>query len=88
MATSRLRHLTICIGAVDNPEARAEIAKVLDNGKTTFWLDCGNHYESGQVLLGCTECGKYERSLSYFPHSVQPCHHQRYNMQICSSDRN
>ncbi len=52
MATSRWKHLTICIGAVDNPEARAEIAKVLENGKTTFWLDCGNHYESGQVLLG------------------------------------
>ncbi|PZU91204.1 MAG: thiamine biosynthesis protein ThiF, partial [Pseudanabaena sp.] len=33
-------------------EARAEIAKVLDSGKTIFWLDCGNHYDSGQVLLG------------------------------------
>lgn len=52
MATSRWKHLTICIGAVDNPEARAEIAKVLEHGKTTFWLDCGNHYDSGQVLLG------------------------------------
>jgi PRTRC genetic system ThiF family protein len=55
MAISRWKHLTICIGAVDNPEARAEIAKVLENGKTTFWLDCGNHYESGQVLLGSVD---------------------------------
>jgi PRTRC genetic system ThiF family protein len=55
MAISRWKHLTICIGAVDNPEARTEIAKVLENGKTTFWLDCGNHYESGQVLLGSVD---------------------------------
>jgi PRTRC genetic system ThiF family protein len=55
MAISRWKHLTICIGAVDNPEARAEIAKVLENGKTTYWLDCGNHYDSGQVLLGSVE---------------------------------
>jgi len=44
--------MTICIGAVDNPEARVEIAKVLQDKKSVFWLDCGNHYESGQVLLG------------------------------------
>lgn len=55
MASSRWKHLTICIGAVDNPEARAEIAKVLQNEKSTFWLDCGNHYESGQVLLGSVD---------------------------------
>ena len=52
MATLRWKHLVICIGAVDNPEARVEIAKVLENGKSVFWLDCGNHYDSGQVLLG------------------------------------
>jgi len=46
------KSMTICIGAVDNPEARVEIAKVLQDRKSTFWLDCGNHFESGQVLLG------------------------------------
>jgi PRTRC genetic system ThiF family protein len=52
MAQNHWKELTICIGAVDNPEARIEIAKVLENEKSVFWLDCGNHYESGQVLLG------------------------------------
>lgn len=46
------KSLSICIGAVDNAEARVEIAKVLQDRNSTFWLDCGNHYESGQVLLG------------------------------------
>jgi PRTRC genetic system ThiF family protein len=52
MAQNHWKELTICIGAVDNPEARVEIARVLENEKSVFWLDCGNHYESGQVLLG------------------------------------
>lgn len=67
MATSRWRHLTICIGAVDNPEARAEIAKVLDNGKTTFWLDCGNHYDSGQVLLGSSATADNMKGAFHIP---------------------
>ena len=48
-AAPKARHID---SAVDNPEARVEIAKVLENGKSVFWLDCGNHYDSGQVLLG------------------------------------
>ena len=67
MATSRWKHLTICIGAVDNPEARAEIAKVLDNGKTTFWLDCGNHYDSGQVLIGSSATADIMKGAFHIP---------------------
>jgi PRTRC genetic system ThiF family protein len=67
MAISRLRHLTICIGAVDNPEARAEIAKVLNIGKTTFWLDCGNHYDSGQVLLGSRDTADNMKGAFHVP---------------------
>ena len=67
MALSRWQHLTICIGAVDNPEARAEIAKVLENGKTTFWLDCGNHYDSGQVLLGSRDTVESMKGAFHVP---------------------
>jgi PRTRC genetic system ThiF family protein len=67
MAISRWKHLTICIGAVDNPEARAEIAKVLANGKTTFWLDCGNHYDSGQVLLGSRDTVESMKGAFHVP---------------------
>jgi len=67
MAISRWKHLTICIGAVDNPEARAEIAKVLENGKTTFWLDCGNHYDSGQVLLGSRDTVESMKGAFHVP---------------------
>ena len=67
MAPSRWRHLTICIGAVDNAEARVEIAKVLDNGRTTFWLDCGNHYDSGQVLLGSSATAESMKGAFHIP---------------------
>ena len=67
MAISRWKHLTICIGAVDNPEARDEIAKVLENGKTTFWLDCGNHYDSGQVLLGSRDTVESMKGAFHVP---------------------
>ncbi|MFO0258657.1 MAG: ThiF family adenylyltransferase [Pseudanabaena sp.] len=67
MAISRWKHLTICIGAVDNSEARAEIAKALDNSKTTFWLDCGNHYDSGQVLLGSRDTVESMKGAFHVP---------------------
>ena len=67
MGNSRWNHLTICIGAVDNAEARIEIAKVLKNGKSTFWLDCGNHYDSGQVLLGSRDSVETMKGAFYIP---------------------
>jgi PRTRC genetic system ThiF family protein len=53
--------LTILIGCVDNAAARGSIAMALQTypnyfkfNRATFlwWLDCGNHAKSGQVLLG------------------------------------
>lgn len=43
---------SIIIGCVDNPEARREIARGIDWGD--WWLDAGNGYQFGQVLLGNT----------------------------------
>jgi PRTRC genetic system ThiF family protein len=51
--------LTVLIGAVDNPAARRTIARALKDARdqegevpSTWWLDCGNSRETGQVLLG------------------------------------
>lgn len=47
------RFLNIVVGAVDNPAARAIIAKEVEKAKgRLWWLDCGNDKHSGQVLLG------------------------------------
>ncbi|WP_066613527.1 PRTRC system ThiF family protein [Scytonema hofmannii] len=51
------RTLNIIVGCVDNADARNDIRKCLDyntpqEGASVFWLDCGNHEASGQVLLG------------------------------------
>lgn len=48
------RGLCLIIGCVDNPNARKEINKTLakSSRKNVWWLDCGNHEDSGQVLLG------------------------------------
>lgn len=41
---------TLLIGCVDNPEARRAMAET-----KSLWLDCGNHYDTGQVILGNNE---------------------------------
>jgi len=47
----------IIVGCVDNVEARRVIGKTLQYGN--WWLDAGNGFSSGQVLLGNT------RSMDY-----------------------
>ena len=43
----------LVIGAVDNHFARRAIAKTVEQKYGhLWWLDCGNHHSSGQVLLG------------------------------------
>ena len=48
--------LTVLIGCVDNPPARAEIQRYITEkagySAARWWLDCGNSRHSGQVLLG------------------------------------
>lgn len=41
------RYKYILLGAVDNAKARQDIAKV-----ESLWIDCGNHFSSGQVVIG------------------------------------
>lgn len=59
--------LSIVIGAVDNPEARAIIAQcVYDCEEMVWWLDCGNENFSGQIALGNTghkECLESEMGM-------------------------
>src|SRR5690606_31117898 len=43
------RFSLLLVGAVDNHEARQELAKV-----DSCWIDCGNHFSSGQVVIGNT----------------------------------
>lgn len=38
---------TILLGCVDNHLARRDLAR-----KSTVWIDCGNHHNSGQVIIG------------------------------------
>lgn len=43
----------IIVGCVDNNHARTDIHKaVIPTNKFTWWLDCGNHVSSGQILFG------------------------------------
>ncbi len=40
----------LLVGCVDNPAARTEISK--NNYRYWYWLDVGNGYNSGQILIG------------------------------------
>ncbi|KAB2892806.1 MAG: hypothetical protein F9K28_11070 [Bacteroidetes bacterium] len=57
------RHLVI--GAVDNYLARRELAAV-----PGIWLDCGNHFSSGQIVLGNTSDGERVRQAFETQHDV------------------
>lgn len=47
------KRVELVIGAVDNAAARRAIAAVMiKNLGDVWWLDCGNHEHSGQVLFG------------------------------------
>jgi PRTRC genetic system ThiF family protein len=57
MASSSGFHggLTVLVGCVDNHLGRQALAEALRTGygeHPRWWLDCGNHMSSGQVLLG------------------------------------
>ncbi len=43
---------TIIIGCVDNAAARRSIARVFERNWDNWWIDAGNSYNSGQVLIG------------------------------------
>lgn len=47
---------TLLVGCVDNYQARRALAQARG-----FWIDCGNHFESGQVVAG--NCGDRETVL-------------------------
>jgi hypothetical protein len=49
----------LIVGAVDNHLARRELAKA--NG--TVWIDAGNHFNAGQVVIGNTS--DHETALRY-----------------------
>lgn len=44
--------LKILIGCVDNAAARESIRDTCSSFGKCWWLDCGNHQASGQVLIG------------------------------------
>jgi len=53
MVAPAARTLTVIVGAVDNPAARAEMAAAVERGAgSVWWLDAGNENHSGQVALG------------------------------------
>ncbi len=76
---NHLTDLTLIVGCVDNAAGRKAIASTLKHnrpGDTTrvWYLDCGNHEESGQVLLGsvydlksCTDLFKASTLCSALP---------------------
>lgn len=49
------RRPTLLIGAVDNAAGRRSLYADTVENRQVWWLDCGNHEHSGQVLLGNRE---------------------------------
>ncbi len=58
-------NLTLIIGAVDNPAARAYICKLVgDAHGNVWWLDTGNENHSGQIALGnCAKAAQLKGSV-------------------------
>lgn len=49
IATSQ--HKSLILGCVDNAEARRQIARYARR-ESCIWIDGGNHFETGQVIIG------------------------------------
>lgn len=73
--------LNVVIGTVDNFAARKLIAQHVDAAKDNlFWVDAGNEYSNGQVLIGnCSSREAFKRGLGLglshhlpAPHIVYP----------------
>ncbi len=64
--------LNVIIGCVDNAVARQEINECLclsqehNRPLNTWWLDCGNHRASGQVLLGSSNCFESKKAFNNY----------------------
>ena len=56
------RRNRIFVGCVDKAEGRRQIAGKLDSA--SWWLDCGNSRDCGQVLLGRKELQRGEKPLA------------------------
>lgn len=64
--TGHSQTLKVLVGCVDNPEARFEIARATQESysRKLVWLDLGNDYDSGQVLIGgATELHQFRHSF-------------------------
>ena len=62
--------LTIIVGCVDNAAARKEISRALKHNRPNvppriWWLDCGNHENAGQVLLGSAPKGYWSAAKAF-----------------------
>lgn len=71
--------LNLVVGAVDNPAARAHLARAVKKAAgALWWLDCGNDHHSGQVALGnCADRRSIQPALGLVenlpaPHLVYP----------------
>lgn len=65
-STKRDNHANIVIGCVDSTAARRVIHMVVGSPQSykTYWLDCGNSDQSGQVLFGNARTMQLQGSLS------------------------
>ncbi len=69
--------LSVIVGCVDNAAARREIAETLTQDYTqrnteglprSWWLDCGNGKDTGQVLFGAARNARQlQHAFPYFP---------------------
>lgn len=78
LTATRAGRVVVLLGAVDTAAARADIAKLFEWGTSLFWLDCGNNYQNGQIIIGNGHDGQavfdefgYCQSYPY-PHRSEP----------------
>lgn len=89
-AETDLSDVDLIVGCVDTRKARLAIYDAAIDGSETYWLDCGNMLDSGQVILG--EIGELTNESNcrlphiadLFPEMINPALDEKDEVPSCS----
>lgn len=85
-----LSDVDLIVGCVDTRKARLAILEAANNEGHTYWLDCGNMLDAGQVVLG--EIGPITQGVNHrlphiadlFPEMINPALDEKDEIPSCS----
>lgn len=89
-ANTNLNDIDIIIGCVDTRKGRLAILEAANNRNQTYWLDCGNMLDAGQVIFGeivppqLSRVDRLPHVADLFPEMIDPAMDEKDDTPSCS----